>query len=325
MWHVINGGMMTTVQDLGRPGYASMGVPPSGAFDAFSLKAANLLLANPLGRAGLEVTIVGFKAEALSEMAIAVTGGDLSPTLNGQALEMWQAVRVSEGDILEFQRLRSGCRAYVAVSGGIEVPEVLGSQSTYLRGKMGGYEGRALMKGDLIRIGAKGAPPARLEGRKAAPRLRRNFGKAFHVRAVRGLEDFLFADESVDLFYSAEWKVTPLADRMGVRYEGPRLQFKPRDKMMDHEGGADPSNILCECIPTGGIQVVSGREPIVLAVDGPPTGGYVKIGTVISCDLSWIGQSKQGDATYFKEVSLEEAHRAVQEEEALFTEESIIR
>jgi allophanate hydrolase subunit 2 len=112
---------------------------------------------------------------------------------------------------------------------------------------------------------------------------------------------------------------------MGVRYEGPQLSFKAREEFMNHEGGADPSNILNECIPTGGIQVVSGRGPIVLAVDGPPTGGYVKIGTVISCDLSWIAQSKPGDVTFFEEVGLDVAHRIVGGERALFKEESVIK
>jgi len=324
MFEVINGGMMTTVQDLGRRGYGSKGIPPSGAFDAFSLKAGNLLLRNGLGEAGLEVLGIGLQLKAMSDMAIAITGGDLSPKLNGQDTEMWRVIRLSEGDLLTFSRVKSGCRAYVTVSGGIDVPPLLGSRSTFLRGSMGGYEGRMIKKGDILKIGHWDISPLQLEGRIAAPALVRDFGNTFHIRAVRGLEDFLFTEESVALFFSAPWKVTPLADRMGVRYEGAQLSFKPREEFMDHEGGGDPSNILNECIPTGGIQVVSGREPIVLAVDGPPTGGYVKIGTVISCDLSLVAQSKPGDMTFFKEVSLEEAHRILREEESVFQESSVI-
>jgi len=311
---------MTTVQDLGRPGHFAMGVPPSGAFDAFSLKVGNLILKNELGEAGLEVLLPGLRMKALTEMAIAVTGGDLSPTLNGHAVEMWRVIRAHKGDVLHFSRLRTGCRAYITVSGGIDVPPVLGSKSTLLQGKLGGYEGRVLGKGDILKVGDKGMSPSQLEGRKAAPPLVRQFGKSFQIRVVRGLEDFLFTPESIQIFFSSEWKVSPKANRMGVRYRGPRLSFKPRSQAVDHEAGSDPSNILDDCIPTGGIQVVAGIEPIVLCVDGPSTGGYAKIGTVISSDISWIGQSKPGDSTSFKEVSLDEAHRILKEEEALFHE-----
>jgi len=316
---------MTMVQDLGRPGYGSKGIPPSGAFDAFSLKVGNLLLKNPLGEAGLEVLGIGFQMKAITPMAIAITGGDLSPKLNGKDAPMWRSILVDDGDVLGFSKMKNGCRAYVTVSGGIDVPPLLGSKATFLRGGMGGYEGRMLRRDDILKVGPSGVARSQLEGRRAAPRLVRHFTDTFHIKAVRGLEDFLFTEESIELFLSACWKVTPLADRMGVRYEGPQLGFKSRDEFMNHEGGADPSNILNECIPTGGIQVVSGREPIVLAVDGPPTGGYVKIGTVISSDLSWIAQSKPGDSTFFEEVSLDEAHRIVGEERALFKEESVIK
>jgi allophanate hydrolase subunit 2 len=189
---------------------------------------------------------------------------------------------------------------------------------------LGGYQGRPLREGDLVKVGSKGESPSGLEGRKAAPVLLRQFGKTFAIRVVRGLEDFLFTPESVEIFFSSEWKVSPKANRMGVRYRGPRLSFKPRSQAVAHEAGSDPSNILDDCIPTGGIQVVAGVEPIVLCVDGPSTGGYAKIGTVISSDISWIGQSKPGDSTFFKEVSLDEAYRILKEEEALFHEGLVI-
>jgi biotin-dependent carboxylase-like uncharacterized protein len=324
MWEVIEGGLMTTVQDLGRPGYYAMGVPASGAFDAFSLKVGNLLLRNELGEAGLEVLLPGLRMKALSEMAIVITGGDLSPMLNGQPVQMWRVIGVHKDDVLHFSKLTTGCRAYITISGGVDVPVVLGSKSTLLRGQLGGYQGRPLREGDLVKVGSKGESPSGLEGRKAAPVLLRQFGKTFAIRVVRGLEDFLFTPESVEIFFSSEWKVSPKANRMGVRYRGPRLSFKPRSQAVAHEAGSDPSNILDDCIPTGGIQVVAGVEPIVLCVDGPSTGGYAKIGTVISSDISWIGQSKPGDSTFFKEVSLDEAYRILKEEEALFHEGLVI-
>jgi biotin-dependent carboxylase-like uncharacterized protein len=324
MWEVIEGGLLTTVQDLGRPGYYAMGVSPSGAFDAFSLKVGNLLLKNELGEAGLEVLLPGLWMKALSEMAIAITGGDLSPTLNGQPVQMWRVIGVHRGDVLHLSQLKTGCRAYITISGGIDVPLVFGSKSTLLHGKLGGYEGRSLKKGDLVNLGSKGASPSELEGRKAAPPLVRQFGKTFRINVVRGLEDFLFTPESIEIFFSSEWKVSPKANRLGVRYRGPRLSFKPRSRGVDHEAGSDPSNILDDLIPTGGIQVPAGLEPTILCVDGPSTGGYAKIGTVISSSISWIGQSKPGDSTFFKEVSLDEAYRILKEEEALFREDSII-
>ena len=324
MWEVIEGGLLTTVQDLGRPGYYAMGVAPSGAFDAFSLKVGNLLLRNELGEAGLEVLLPGLRMKALSEMAIAITGGDLSPTLNGQPVQMWRVIGVHKGDVLHLSKLRTGCRAYITIAGGIDVPLVLGSKSTLLHAKLGGYEGRSLKKGDLLNLGSKGAPPSELEGRKAAPPLVRQFGKTFRINVVRGLEDFLFTSESIEIFFSSEWKVSPKANRLGVRYRGPGLSFKPRSRGVDHEAGSDPSNILDDLIPTGGIQVPAGLEPTILCVDGPSTGGYAKIGTVISSSISWIGQSKPGDSTFFKEVSLDEAYRILKEEEALFREDSII-
>jgi biotin-dependent carboxylase-like uncharacterized protein len=260
MWEVIEGGLLTTAQDLGRPGYYSMGVSPSGAFDAFSLKVGNLLLRNELGEAGLEVLLPGLRMKALSEMAIAITGGDLSPTLNGQPVQMWRVIGVHRGDVLHLSQLKTGCRAYIAISGGIDVPLVFGSKSTLLHGKLGGYEGRSLKKGDLVKVGSKGASPSELEGRKAAPPLVRQFGKTFRINVVRGLEDFLFTPESIEIFFSSEWKVSPKANRLGVRYRGPRLSFKPRSRGVDYEAGSDPSNILDDLIPTGGIQVPAGLE-----------------------------------------------------------------
>lgn len=325
MWEIVESGLMTTVQDLGRPEYFPIGIPLSGAFDAFSLKVGNLLLKNDLGEAGLEVLLPGIRMKALSQMAVAITGGDLSPTVNGLLVDMWRVIRVEKGDVLHLSRLKTGCRAYIAVAGGIDVPEVLGSKSTFLKAKLGGYQGRALRPGDVVKVGDHGISPSELEGRRAAPPLVRQFGHTYRIRVIRGLEDFLFTEESLKIWFTSEWRVSPRADRYGVRYRGPRLNFKPRSQMVDHESGADPSNILDDCIPLGGIQVLAGIEPVVLCVDGPNTGGYAKLGTVIRCDLSWIGQSKPGDVTFFKEVSLEEAHRFHKEEEALFHEDMVLR
>jgi len=317
MLEVIHGGVLTTVQDLGRRGYLHMGIPRSGAFDAFSLKVANHLVENDPSEAGLETMLPGLRLKALSETAVAITGADLGPQVNGKGIKMWSVVSLSPGDTLSFSKVNSGCRAYIAIAGGVEVPKVLGSKSTFVRGGFGGHEGRPLRRGDIICTGESCASISDMEGRSARPDVRRSFIAPIQLRVVRGLEHHLFESTSVDLFFSAEFKVTSQADRMGVRYHGPEVNFKPRDKATDYEAGADPSNILNECIPMGGIQVVSGKEPIILGVDGPSTGGYAKIGTVISPDLSLVAQSKPGDSTFFREISLGEAHRILLQEKDL--------
>src|SRR5687767_12306721 len=175
MFDVLNGGPQTTVQDLGRPGYLHTGMPPSGAFDSYSLRAANLLVGNnPGGRylvgrdpgdAGLEVLLFGCRLRATAEHVIAVTGGDLTPLLNGAPLPMWQSVRVRSGDDIAFPVPRAGVRAYLAVAGGIDVPKFLGSRATNVRAAVGGVEGRGLKSGDVLTVGKPSGPLARLEGR----------------------------------------------------------------------------------------------------------------------------------------------------------------
>lgn len=323
MFKVLKGGIMATVQDLGRPGFTSQGVPICGAFDAFSLKAGNYLLKNHLGEAGIEVLFPGFHIQVLSEMTVAITGGDLSPEVNGSPVDMWRAIRLTRGDVLHFTGLKSGCRSYIAFSGGIALPEVLGSKSTFLRGKMGGVQGRMLKEGDILHLGYNGIPISQIEGRHAKPPLVRNFADTANIRVIKGLEDFLFTEESVELFFSAKWKVSTKADRMGVCLNGPQLAFKPRENARSKEGGSDPSHILTDCMPLGAIQVVSGREPIVMGVDGPASGGYAKIGTVLSCDLSLVAQLITGNITMFNEICLEEGIEILKAQTALFSEDNV--
>jgi biotin-dependent carboxylase-like uncharacterized protein len=333
MFEVIAGGPQTTVQDLGRPGYLHTGMPPSGAFDSFSLRVANLLVGNnPGGRylvgrdsgdAGLEILLLGCKLRATADHVIAVTGGDLSPTRNGEPLPMWQAIRVSAGDVIAFPMPRVGVRAYLAVAGGIDVPAFLGSRATNVRAAVGGIEGRGLKSGDQIRIGEPKRPLATIEGRSWPAEARPAFGVPWTVRVVLGPQDHLFEPESVDTFLTVNWKLSPISDRMGCRYIGPKLEFLPRPDYLIEQAGSDPSNIVDDGTPLGGIQVPSGLEPIVMGADVPSFGGYAKIATVISSDIGIVGQGKPGDIVHFRAVDVAEAEEIGLAQEALLAESTV--
>jgi biotin-dependent carboxylase-like uncharacterized protein len=317
MLEVLAGGPQTTVQDLGRPGYLNTGMPPSGAFDSFSLRVANLLVGNnPGGRylvgrdpgdAGLEILLFGCRLRARADHLIAVTGGDLTPTLNGVPLPMWQAVAVRAGDEIAFRAPRVGVRAYLAVAGGIDVPPFLGSRATNVRAAVGGVEGRALQPGDRLRIGEPARHAAEGEGRAWPDASRPALGEPWTVRVVLGPQAHLFQPESVETFLTVDWKLSPISDRMGCRYIGPKLEFLPRPDYLIEQAGSDPSNIVDDGTPLGGIQVPSGLEPIVMGADVPSFGGYAKIATVISSDIGIVGQGKPGDVVRFRAVEGVEA------------------
>jgi biotin-dependent carboxylase-like uncharacterized protein len=335
MLEVLAGGPQTTVQDLGRPGYLHTGMPPSGAFDSSALRVANLLVGNnPGGRylvgrdpgdAGLEILLMGCRLRAMADHVIAVTGGDLTPTRNGEPLPMWQTVLVREGDVIAFQAPRAGVRAYLAVAGGIDVPRFLGSRATNVRAAVGGVEGRALQPGDHLRIGEPARDAADLEGRAWPEEYRPAQGAPWTVRVVLGPQDHLFTPESVETFLTTDWKLSPISDRMGCRYIGPKLDFLPRPDYLIEQAGSDPSNIVDDGTPLGGIQVPSGLEPIVMGADVPSFGGYAKIATVISSDIGVVGQGKPGDVVRFRAVDPAEAEEIGLAHEALIDESKVER
>jgi biotin-dependent carboxylase-like uncharacterized protein len=329
MLDVISGGPQTTVQDLGRPGFLHTGMPPSGAFDSFSLRVANLLVGNnPGGRylvgrdpgdAGLEVLLMGCRVRATGDHVIAVTGGDLTPTLNDAPLPMWEAVQVRAGDEIAFKAPRRGVRAYLAVTGGIDVPTFLGSRATNVRAAVGGVEGRGLKPGDHLLIGEPKQDLGDLERRSWPEEARPDHTAPWTVRVVLGPQDHLFTPESVETFLTADWKLSPISDRMGCRYIGPKLDFLPRPDYLIEQAGSDPSNIVDDGTPLGGIQVPSGLEPIVMGADVPSFGGYAKIATVIGSDIGVVGQGKPGDTVHFRAIDVTEA------EEIGLTQEQSLR
>ncbi|GAA1203863.1 biotin-dependent carboxyltransferase family protein [Pseudonocardia alaniniphila] len=315
---VLQPGLQTTVQDLGRPGYLADGIPPSGAFDGPALKLANLVVGNDVGdyvlvgtdpgAAGLEMLLSGPTLRALGSTVIAVTGADMQPRVNGEPVPMWTSIAVRAGDEIALGAARTGARTYLAVAGGIAVPPVLGSRATNVRAGIGGHAGRALQTRDVLAARPRRRRVEELAGR----RIRRDRLPGYRpvLRVVLGPQDHLFTPESVRTFLQTAWRLSPISDRMGCRFVGPPLHFLPRPDHLVGQAGSDPSNIVDDAICVGSIQVPSGLEPIVMGVDGPSLGGYAKIATVISADLPALAQLRPGDSVRFCAVDSDEALEA---------------
>lgn len=295
---VLTPGAFTTVQDLGRFGYQRMGVPVSGALDPFACQVANMLVGNFRDAAVLEITAVGPRLEFLNKTLIALTGAQMGMRLNDQPVSGWQSILVNSGDVLKVNQITSGCRAYLAISGGIDVPRVMGSRTTYVGGHMGGFKGRSLKVGDILKSGDRTAleVPRRLT-QEWIP----TYPEKIVLRAIPGPQNDFFR-EGLDTFFSSDYTVTPKADRMGYRLQGPLVH------PLDHV----PPSIISEPIMPGGIQISPDHQPIVLLVE-QTVGGYTKIATVISPDLSRLAQAIPGDTVRFESVDLETAHRIYNE------------
>jgi biotin-dependent carboxylase-like uncharacterized protein len=308
-------GLSTTIQDRGREGYYHVGVPPSGALDQFSLVAANRLVGNDDGAAVLECAYMGPELVFGEAVVVAATGAELEPRVDGEPQPRWTAFEVPAGATLTFGHLKGGARLYVAVAGGIDVPETLGSRSTYALGAMGGLEGRQLADGDTLAVGrANGARP----GGSVPERLWPTFAMELEIRVVMGLYDHLMTADGRRTFEEATWTLTPVADRVGFRYKGPKLEMLEREQPFG--AGSDPSNIVDAPYPIGSIQVPGGVEPIVLHRDAVSGGGYAMIATVISADMDAVAQSAPGAATRFVPVDLEAALAARRERGARLQE-----
>lgn len=305
---VLHGGLMTTVQDGGRYGLYNLGFPPSGAMDEFSFRVANLLVGNDENAAALEATYLGPRLRFHDDRIVAVTGAEMPPTVEGDPRPNWEAFEVKAGETLAFDHLRAGARSYIAVAGGVDVPEALGSRSTYARVSLGGYEGRALKEGDLLPLGQPPPGGARRAGLRLEERHRPTFSRETEVRIIVGLYDHRITEESLRAFLGAEWTVTTDADRVGYRYRGVELEFVPRDEAFGV--GSSPWNTCSLNYPFGVIQIPGGVEPIILMRDGVTGGNYASVGTVIHADLDRVAQSKSHDKTRFEAVSMDEALRA---------------
>ncbi len=299
-FRVIKGGMLTTIQDFGRSGYQSQGFSVGGAMDVRSFKLANLLLDNPENEAALEITLIGPVLEFTADTIIAITGGDFSPKLNDEPCPMYTAVYVKKGDVLAFGSARTGTRCYVAFSGYLAVPVVMGSRCTSLKSGIGGFKGRRLEAGDYVgeRIKRRYLPFF-LSRKLKAPDYDSDDGV---LRVVMGPQDDAFSRQGIETFLNSEYTVTGDFDRMGCRLDGPIIAPKKT------------SDIISDDIALGAIQVPSAGKPIILLSDRQTTGGYAKIATVISVDIPRLVQKKTDQKIRFKAVTVQEA-------QALFLQE----
>ncbi|MBW2617839.1 MAG: biotin-dependent carboxyltransferase family protein [Deltaproteobacteria bacterium] len=294
VFRVIEPGPLTTVQDQGRYGYQQYGVPLSGSLDDFSSVAANLLVGNPATAAVLEMTFRGPSLEVISEAQVAVAGAEMIIRLNDESRPNWAAFRVRPGDRLRLKAAAKGLRAYLAVSGGIDVPEIMGSRSTYVAAKLGGHEGRALVKGDVLRRGQGESP---VQERRLPKEMIPDFGREVLLRAMPGPQDHFF-EEGLRVFFGSEFKVSTKADRMGYRLEGPPVLLR---------NGA-PQSIISEPSLPGGVQIPADNQPIILLKE-QTVGGYAKIATVVSPDLNRVAQARPGDKVRFQEVDIATARK----------------
>ena len=302
---VLSPGLHTTVQDLGRIGYQDIGVPVSGALDGFALRLANALVGNPQGMAALEILVSGPTLEIAADSArLALVGTGASLGIRGEKARVVaeQSVTVQRGDIIEITLGRQSARCYLAVEGGIAVPRVLGSASTYVRAALGGLNGRALQRDDVIPL-AVGCASERSELRVPAPP---SGSPEQPIRVVLGPQHKYFRKDSLAALLDAEFRVSKDADRMGMRLDGPTLR---------HRWGWD---IVSDAIATGSIQVPGSGQPIVLLADHQTTGGYPKIATVISADLPRLGRCRPGDPLHFVSVEPEAAEEICRESEREF-------
>ena len=299
-------GSYTTVQDNGRFGYQKMGIPVSGVLDSFAGSVANLLVGNPEESAVLEITVTGPRLTFLRNIDVALAGAEMGATLNNQPLNCWESFRVSPGDILKMQQVKIGCRAYLAVSGGIDVPKVMGSRSTYMVGKLGGYQGRPLKKGDILRCcgGTLLDVPRRLPS-ALIPR----YSSEIVLRAIPGPQDDFFHEEELATFFQSEFTISTNANRMGYRLQGPSIRQK--ENM--------PASIISDPSLSGSVQIPADGQPIILL--GEQTmGGYTKIATVISTDIPKVAQTIPGNVIRFEKVTLETAYSLHMKQKKLMRE-----
>lgn len=287
-----NPGILTTVQDAGRFGYQQFGMPVSGAMDTYSLQLANFLLGNNLNEACLEATAIGPEIEFEGDTFIAICGADMLAKVNGRDINMNETIQVKSGDKLTFSGLKNGFRSYIGFAGGIDVPYVMESKSTYLRGRIGGYEGRALATGDILDIGECST--------SFKPRVANKY--QIHVykdnllaRVVAGPEANHFTIGGLAVFLGSEFELSSQCDRMGYRLMGKRIEHSLS------------SDIISSGIAFGTIQVPAHGEPIIMMADRQTTGGYARIANIISADLPYLGQLQPGDKIRFEEIDLPKA------------------
>jgi antagonist of KipI len=342
---VLQPGMFTTVQDLGREGFGPMGVSPSGAADAVSLRLGNLLVGNSSGAAGLEMTLLGGTFLFPEGAAVALAGSDFGATLDGVAAEVWTPVEVRPGQTLQVGATRSGARCYLCVCGGIAVEPFLGSASTHALSGLGGFAGRALQKDDVLAIGKRG----RRSSKRLSSAVLAMLAPGNALRVTPGPQRDWFGDAAKKLFEEGVYRVTEEANRMGLRLAGPAIKqevaveasskeifpqgLKPiasrglnvaaeaATHKARNDEGAVRRELISEGVALGAVQIPESGQPIILFVEQQTAGGYPKIANVISTDFHSLGQLRPRDEVRFEIVSFETARTLFIEQEALLASE----
>ncbi|PKV66452.1 5-oxoprolinase subunit C family protein [Pontibacter ramchanderi] len=309
---IVKPGLLTTLQDRGRYGHQKEGIITSGAMDAFAYRVANMLAGNNEEEAALEITLIGPTIHFTEDQLIALTGADLSAELNGEKVRLWRPVFVKSGSTLTFGAPISGCRAYLAVSGGFAIPQVMGSYATYLQAGIGGYQGRALQAGDFIPcpgpsdtgIALFAQASANTEGHDYTvaswtpdPQYFPTYAPNPILRAIKGPEFELFSETSREQVWTERFQVSAQSDRMGYRLQGVSLYL------------SEPTELISTAVTFGTVQVPPEGKPIVLMADHQTTGGYPRMLQVVSVDLPILAQVVPGQTISFEEVSLEEAQQ----------------
>lgn len=296
-------GMLSSIQDRGRVGYQEFGISASGAMDELSFRLANKIIGNDDNAPALEITMLGPKLEACKDTLIAVTGADLSFMVNGKNAPMYTAIKLTKGDVIAFGAPKSGMRAYIAVNGGFGIPQVMGSASTGLSGKIGGYKGRKLEAGDVLNSVACSLPTSFI-GYSVDPS-EYTFGAVpGHFRVVLGPEDDHFTDKGIETFFGSEYKLSDKCDRMGARLDGNVIEHNDKGP-----------GIVSDGITMGAVQIPGDGKPMVLLKDRGTVGGYSKIGTLCSLDVFRFAQNRPGDSVWFDRIEVEEAQKLLKQME----------
>jgi antagonist of KipI len=305
-------GLLTTVQDLGREGFGPMGVSASGAADPVALRIGNRLVGNAEGAAGLEMTLLGGTFFFREATVVALTGADFAPTLDNAPVQTWSAVDIRAGQTLQMGPTRTGARCYLCVRGGIDVKRFLGSASTHLLSGLGGFEGRALRRGDVLKVGRASEGFRTFRKRNLARRALEKLAprKVLHVTA--GPQSDWFSAETRKMFYAGTYRVAEDSNRMGLRLEGAAI------------ASAIGGEMISEGVSLGAVQITAGGLPIILFVEQQTTGGYPKIANVISADLSSLGQLRPRDEIRFELVEMETARVLLVEQEKLLVSKELI-
>ncbi|MBM7713167.1 biotin-dependent carboxyltransferase family protein [Siminovitchia sp. FSL H7-0308] len=315
MMKLIDPGIRTTIQDLGRTGFFHLGVPPSGAADKLSFMLGNVLIGNPTDVAGLEMMVKGASVEFEKRTTVVITGAPAEVRLNGNMQPMWEVFEVKKGDVLEIGKISEGLFSYLCVSGGLEAPEVLGSRSSCLASGFHGITGRLLLAGDEIRMAEPLPGAIQLVGKQVIEEAKPIFARTGTAHIVLGITCDLVSDEGLVSFLNTPWTIQPQSTRTACRLNGGDVRYKESEPPFG--SGGNPGNIVDIPYPIGAVIVPNEGEIIVLLTDGTGGGGFVTIGTVIWQDINELSQMRPLSTVKFKAITVDQAIAMRREKERL--------